>query len=690
MNVRSIGTYVCITVAACCFLGTLYYTYRYFAIKHNTIRQATQQLKQALDQSKKTFEENLYIVEQSMQQASTQLSTANMNDSSIDSLLKNHLQQIGILMPRATAVAYQPFEHDAQHRLWSLSYILKNNVPTKIFIKYDYTLPSLQANASTEWYNEALMQGAHWGDPYFSTSQQLLVLVYSVPFFKITEKKQKISGIFAKTFDLHQLSAVIRELSVGNAGAGFAITTNGTSIAAPPKTMPQKYVNEFVIYAQKNISGTYNTIDTAHGERAVILYHLIPRTKIIIGVYFLTSELLATTVNLLRQIILLIIFLSISTIIALLIMLMLNNPTHKIIQNVCITISMLLFCAILFTWYLEITSKRRPPVAESLVLRSAMAKKILTQISSEEGTKQPTTFIKTGVNLTTIDYTGNQVLITGMVWQRYPIKTPPIVSREILLLEIIKPFKKTLFSKTETFEDERYLWQFSGVCNFVPITPRLFPFDDLMINLSFETAPVQYPCALIPDFDAYDNINPTALPGITLQGRSPRFTLDESFFNYQRKITLYDIAPNLAGPISPDPSLCFTVVLSRSASDMLILYLIPIIVALILLYVATGLLARDTFYLTNFIGLAASVFLTLTFVQPALRRATGSNVTCYLEYYYITVYCITGALLIGSIIYTRLPVQRQKNMAEHFFWIHQLFLPTTLTIIFLFSVLIFY
>lgn len=691
MNVRLISIYLCATIAISCFVGTFYYTHRYFGIQKTTIQNTTRELNHALDQSTNTLQENLSAIEDSVQKLTDELSNNDTTTLPLDALLKNQLKQTGILTPLGIIAAYQPFAHDADHRLWSLVYAIKNNQPTRLNLSYDYTLPTKQASVPTEWYNNVLTQGAHWEEAYFGAAQKSLIIVYSAPFFKHTDlKKQKIIGVISKSFNLYKLGTVVRELSVGNAGIGFALSTNGTNIAPLPQAMQQTHINELILQAKLKKSGTYPIIDQASGERAVILYRFIPNAKIVLGVYFLMSELLTSAEESLRKLVLLMLLMAVCTITSSIITFTLYLPTKKNIQLSCITISGVFFCATIIAWYLELNSQHATPNAQSIVLRTTMAKTILNQAAKTEAGKNTTT-IKTGITINTIDYLAkNQVTLTGLVWQRYPLKIPTHVPREVLLPDIIKPFKKVLISRTQHFEEELYIWQFSGVSTLTPITPQLFPFDEQGINLSFEISPVQYPCALIPDFNSYKAISPHTLPGIRLQEKSPKFMLNKSFFNYQQKTEFYDIAPRLSGPLSTEPSLYFSIILSRTISDMLVLYLIPIAVALILLYIATGMLERNQLYLPKFIDFAASVFLTLTFIQPALRKATGSSITSYLEYYYMLIYSITCILLIIGMAYTRLQQNNLDTLHNHFFWIHHLLLPTTLSIIFLFSVLIFY
>lgn len=75
-------------------------------------------------------------------------------------------------------VAFQPFEATKKNKLRSFNYIVRpDGQVQQDRVEYDYT------KFEHEWYRKPLLDGASWGEPYFSLTDKALVVEFGVPFW---------------------------------------------------------------------------------------------------------------------------------------------------------------------------------------------------------------------------------------------------------------------------------------------------------------------------------------------------------------------------------------------------------------------------------------------------------------------------------------------------------------------------
>ena len=305
--------------------------------------------------------------------------------------------------------------------------------------------------------------------------------------------------------------------------------------------------------------------------------------------------------------------------------------------------------------------------------------------------------IPTGVLLQSMEFlTGDNVQVTGYVWQRFGPEVPEELNRGVVLAEGIK-------EAYDTKEAYRYKedavetigWYFAATLR-QPFEYAEFPFDEQNAWLRLWARDFSQDVILVPDFAAYNSANPTVLPGVehefVYSGWSPKY----SGFSYVLKP--YDTSFGIgdAGQYPGLPELYFNLVLERNFVGPFFEHFTFAIAAAVLLFGLLLLTTNDEDLKGRFqlstagvLGAATGLLFAVILKHSQLRGVGGTRGVTYIEVipmilYGSIVFVVLNAILLASPVKVRFFEHRNNLLPKLAYWpvVLGLLLAVTLAVLF--------
>jgi hypothetical protein len=309
----------------------------------------------------------------------------------------------------------------------------------------------------------------------------------------------------------------------------------------------------------------------------------------------------------------------------------------------------------------------------------------------------PPLHIPTGVMLQSAEFlSGSNVRVTGYVWQKYPSDLPDDVERGIVLPDALsEAYQAQEAYRHDDGETETVGWYIAATLRQAFDVAR-YPFDRPNVWLRLWARDFDHNQVLVPDFAAYREITPAAMPGVegsfVFGNWDPAYSgwsYDLAFFNADFGIPADDLDRG-------DPELYFNLVLKRDplgpASDF-------IAYSLTVALLSFGLLAltsanpdvRGRFGIST-AGVLGSVSVLLFGViskQSGLRLALDTQQLTYLEALPILLYVMLlltalNAILVCAPFNLRILEYRDNLLPELLYW------PILLTLLFVVTLAVFF
>ncbi|MGH2614815.1 MAG: hypothetical protein ACRDJC_06220 [Thermomicrobiales bacterium] len=264
----------------------------------------------------------------------------------------------------------------------------------------------------------------------------------------------------------------------------------------------------------------------------------------------------------------------------------------------------------------------------------------------------------TGVLVQSIEFlSGDNVQVSGYVWQRYGPGIPEELDRGVVLPEAVKEaYTATEVYRYEENGVETIGWYFAATLR-EPFEYAEFPFDQQNLWLRLWARDFSQDAVLVPDFSAYLSLDPSALPGMESEfvytGWTPRY----SGFSYsnQRYDTSFGIGD--AGEFQELPELYFNLILDRNFAGPFFEHVVFAIAVAILLF---GLLALTTddeslkgrFQLSTagVLGAASGLLFAVILKHNQLRGAVGNRGISYIEGIPIVLYGVIVVVVLNAIL----------------------------------------
>ena len=156
---------------------------------------------------------------------------------------------------------------------------------------------------------------------------------------------------------------------------------------------------------------------------------------------------------------------------------------------------------------------------------------------------------------------------------------------------------------------------------------------------------------LVPDLSSYRQTNPSFLPGmsdsIVLTGNE----ITESYFNFSTEQSGTDFGLGAELGRNQVPVLHFNVHLRRNLLNVFVTYLIPIAVALMMIFILL-IACRKTTERQGIIESMAAFIFVLVFSHIDLRKEVVTGELIYLEYFYFITYAMVLLTTFNLMAYT--------------------------------------
>ena len=500
----------------------------------------------------------------------------------------------------------------------------------------------------------------------------------------------------------------MNSLKLGKTGYGFILSKKGTFIYSPREdwVKEQKTIFQIIsqgykpeklrVPAQKALKGSKIEMDfndPLTGQSSWIFFEPIPTTGWTLSAVFIQDEILLNTKSLHHKL-LLINLQTISFFFFLFILLFrAYKGSVRSLWAVSSSTSVVLLAGIGFIWYLQI-SEHKIEQQNNIVLLGKVGLNKFLQSRKSENPKDSPLYIPTGVFVQSLEFQdANDVFVTGYIWQKYDKNIPQTVSRGFILPEAVDPN----VNEIHRYQDQNFeviVWYFEAKLreNF---DYSKYPFDVKDVQIRLWPKDFYKNIILTPDFDAYDLMIPTSLPGLEEDFVLPGWNLESSFFQY--KLNNYNTNFGINSYIGQDnfPELYFTVVLQRNFINVLISNMMIIIVVLLLLFCIQILIIKQKesgenqdFTALEIVSACGAFLFIIIIDQINLRQKIVTAGIIYLDYFYFILYIMIILVAINAILFA-------SNIKLD--WIHYknnlipklLYWPTNLALLLLVTMLVF-
>ncbi len=273
--------------------------------------------------------------------------------------------------------------------------------------------------------------------------------------------------------------------------------------------------------------------------------------------------------------------------------------------------------------------------------------------------KVEVTRVPTGLHLETLRFGGsNDVVATGHVWQKYDTKTQAHLSPGFSFPDAESADLKEVFRRKDG-DTEVVEWTFKATLRQRFETNHKYPFDQAVIRFRLWPKDFDTNEVLVPDLEAYQLLNPAALPGIDKDLVIPGWTQKRSYFGFIEKSysTNFGIAA-FAGQ-EQAPELCFQFILGRKFLDPFISTMLPVLVVACLLFTllmaGTKIkekVAATGFKATDILRAAATLLFPVVYAQINLRSRLAASGLIYLEYFYFVMYAIILLVAVNALAFS--------------------------------------
>ena len=680
------------------FLVVAFFSYNYFNITQKIKRQIEGKSRSEVLRATEKIGQQIKELRDVVFSLENTISSKRLDKGSKIKLLREYFEKNKNI--QGLAIAYEPYVLDKQERLFSPFFSRKNGkvkFTPSIGALYDYTLPSKEAGARTDWYR-LIKNGDGFTEPYWGTAIGDNIIVYSARLYSSEDKERKNPiGVVSAVYRLDYVRELVDSLDLGKTGYGFVVSKKGVFAAHPIEEYYKKERTLFEIAKEKsskqleilghnikkNESGQMEYINEATGQDSVIFFKTIPYSNLVLGAVFIRSETFSAYANIFRKNkILLLIFFSFFLIFLFGI---LTKAYKGVSFNLCFfsfLVSIVLVFGIGILWKIKLEHSYTQMRDEVVVLSKNTIDKIVRSSgivckNYQDKSKQ----IKTGILIKNLEYvSSNQVRMSGYIWQKYFTNISAVKPQFILPNAIRIPKSKIIYREQYKKNKERTIWDVSAVLDQSHFESKTFPLDEKNIDIAISDSPLNLNVFLVPDLNSYNLINPTALSGLDSNLNISCWQFKESFFSYQEQDYKTNLGVKIAGDENKKHVLHFNIVTGRNLVDPLISYLIPLLVAMVLLFVNLLLISKKR--IMSHVSLMGGIFIGMIFAHSALRKSLSLSGLSYLEYFFIGSYLLIILMLIDFILYIKESKLRLVSYKKNLIF-KVLFWPMYLVIMFL-------
>ena len=314
-------------------------------------------------------------------------------------------------------------------------------------------------------------------------------------------------------------------------------------------------------------------------------------------------------------------------------------------------------------WYMEMKRSPDEGIGENLrmIHDESDIKDLMesqTTAARQAGSPLPL-FIPTGVFVQSVEFVnGNNVVLTGYIWQRYSKQIPAEVTRGFVMPEgdVIEGSEAY---RIQQGDEEVIGWYIQTTLRQLFDYTR-YPFDRQDIWLRLWHKDFARNVVLVPDFAGYQitTWDPFANLGLEKDFVWERLMLERTYFNYHYNSYNTNFGINNYVGQNEFPELYYNIGVRRDALDAFVAYLIPLLILVLMAFgvqfIITQVPEKIGLYgitTTGLIAYFASLFFIGILSQLDIRRTLNAPGVVYLEYFYFTLYIILLLQTVNAIIF---------------------------------------
>jgi|GEM_PF-5849201 hypothetical protein len=652
---------VSILLIAVGITGMLIYKYKMLQVR--TRQKMRQEAQDKVEQAKQQIMAKLEHAEATAQTMADDLGSGRLKREDIKVRMTREMQEYPDLV--GVIIAYEPFAYDAKQKLFAPIVVRESKGLEYKMIDtlYDYTQPERPGQPITRWYSLPIRQGAQWSEPYLEPLTNMLVAVYSVPFFDQQDKqKKKPLGIISVMYPIDKIKEIVEDLGIGKTGYGFIISKIGYFLYHPVTEYVQKQKTIFEVADELNNATLREVGDKAlHGQKGFanylneitaqfssVYYEPLPYTGWSLGVTFIEEESpIPSFVWRHYQI-----WILISAMIVLLLAFLLLTKAYigKAVWEYSIICSGILGIGVLILWILVYQAASIEQIAGIPIVDKVGLNKFVDSINRQAANNHETLplTIPTGIYLRSINISGMQAEFTADIWQRYDKKKHANIKQGVTFPRAISVQEQETYRET-TGDSETIGWTVKGVLA-QSFDYSKYPFDVKNVEIALAAKEKIKNVLLIPDFESYRLLSPTTKPGIDDQVKVLGFSVRKSIFSFDTQ------KPKVNFGIEEAPAnktlLNFNSILRRNLVDATVVYLLPLLVILVALYASLWFTYEDQGINISYRALAAytAVVFSLVLLHRTFRDKLPSGEIIYLEYFFLFTYVTIVILILDALV----------------------------------------
>jgi hypothetical protein len=656
---------------------------------------ALQQLTNSIATESEKLAQAVLAVEPIVTKLAADLYSGSIGIDDIDQRLEENLLKNKWM--HGLGVAFQPFEATTKNKLRSFNYIVRSDDHVQQDkVEYDYT------KFEYEWYRKPLLDGASWGEPYFSLTDKALVVEYGVPFW-MPGRDSDIhdpSGVAYGNLSIEKLKRLI---TLDNDYIAYyqLLSEKGRFIIHPDQSRVLTGSTIFEQAWEKGDNALNSMAVRAVGGRKGVVEHIDPVTKESIWmIYQPVSELPWSLIavvdrsrlinhNDVRTQWFLLVLLSILACLLLIGTLYLrgNYPTERLL-SASIIASLSVFIGIGILWTIAVIN---PDQARSSELRITSANvlndfKNRQMDAAEKQHLPPPKFIDTGVYLQSIEFqTSNDVKISGYVWQHYLQGDHYGIARGIVLPEadtphiqevyrdLLGPNEAGCFVNDVTERDctEVVGWYVSATLR-QEFDYSLYPLDAQQVWLRIWHESFKDNILLTPSLDSYAFSNPKLTPGVQHDFVLPGWDIEESWFSVYDQIFSTNFGDKSIYGVRTKSELLYNVSIERQFLTPFVSRIIPVVLIFILMFLMVLISTKSStaskwlgFTANDVVRGLAALFFVIGYNHAQLRQSLQSSNIMYFEYFYFVIYVMLLYVAVGAIYIAKSSLHNSER--RHFF-----------------------
>ena len=515
----------------------------------------------------------------------------------------------------------------------------------------------IQNIIKTPWYTQALEKGSLWiiNIPH-DGKHTPPTATYACTF---AENNNQSAGVIAITIHLNSIFNITDNSGIGQTGYSFIITDKGNFIYHPLQHLVQSQTT-LLQYAQSTGNEELATVAekvtaqqpmlasyASSHERMWMYTHPISASNWIIGTIFAEDEVDMPSQVLRHYYFWILLWLTITLLCggALLCI-------YDIVSLICYTTiaNAVLIIALSSSWYIIKKTTTVERESRTIITDQSSLNKFLNDLNEEAQRKHeaPPVNIPSGILLYSLANTGHDTItVSGYLWNKYNTALQTNIIRGMDLPQATRMIYGTpLLSKSG--DEETSTWNIQGTM-YQEQKYEKFPFDQQQIRIMLEHKDIEKNIILTPDLIAYKKISPEATPGLDKDFSLSGFTIEQTFFEYQKVDPNANFGFKEYGKVTDNYHLIYNIIINRNLINPFVIYVLPLLVILFSLF-TTLLIIKKTTSPFSILSGYSGLFFALILLQRSLREQYPSASSLYMEYAFFYTYITIILLILHTLI----------------------------------------